>query len=266
MDKKVTPYMSYWSGGYNGEPSEFIINLHKLSAHYAEKTFGEIHFITDSKSLPFFEKIKFSSISTELDSLDIEYESVWALSKLYVYKLLAEKNIPFIHIDYDVFLMGGLNESFLSSPIFAQSIETNINEFYDIEYFKKNCPNLHDLINPNVNHAYNVGIFGGHDVKFIADYANKAISITLDNDNKDFMINDKNLNNIYWRKSVMLEQYYLAVLLEKYNKNITLLLKGETWDVIKKEAKNKGYIHLLSMKGDGQIINKINDMVKRYKL
>ena len=86
MKNKLIPYMSYWSGGYQNIPSELIINLHKLSSYFLRNFFGEVHFITDSKSIEYFKNIPWSSISTELDEINPEYGKVWSISKLYTSK------------------------------------------------------------------------------------------------------------------------------------------------------------------------------------
>ena len=68
--------MSYWSKGYQGSPSDFVLNLHKLCFYFLKKNFGEVHFITDSESLDYFKSIPWTSISTDLDGLDTEYKNV----------------------------------------------------------------------------------------------------------------------------------------------------------------------------------------------
>jgi hypothetical protein len=43
-------YMSYWSGGYLKKPEPYLINYHKLCAHYIIQNHGEVHLITDSNA------------------------------------------------------------------------------------------------------------------------------------------------------------------------------------------------------------------------
>ena len=49
--------MSYWSGGYQKKPSEYVVDLHKLSAHLILKNYGEVHMITDSNSIDSFKDL-----------------------------------------------------------------------------------------------------------------------------------------------------------------------------------------------------------------
>ena len=62
-------YMSYWSGGYQQIPQSYIIDYHRLSAHYLKKHYGEVHLITDSVGKDSLEDVGYTTISTELDSL-----------------------------------------------------------------------------------------------------------------------------------------------------------------------------------------------------
>jgi len=250
-------YMSYWSGGDKlGLPSEFTINLFKLSVFFAKKIFNDIHLITDSRSIPYFENIGFSSISTELDIVNCDYSKVWSLGKLYAYKLISEKQIPFIHIDHDVFLLNKLDERILKADVFAQSPENIIKYFYQIDKLIENCSNLHDIDEfRELDLAYNVGIFGGNDLLFINEYAKKSIDFVLDPHNKYYWLEFDSLKT--WSKSVIAEQFYLSVMIEKNQKKIELLFP-DGWP--------KNYIHFMGAKSSQNIRSKINLLIKKYKL
>jgi hypothetical protein len=264
MITNLIPYMSYWSGGYQSIPSEMVINLHKLSAYFLKLNFGEVHFITDTQSAEYFKDIPWSSVSTELDEIDISYSPVWSLSKLYAYKTISQKGEPFVHVDYDVFLYKGLESRLLSADLFAQHPENAIHFFYEVDKFEKCCPNLHLIKDYKVEDAVNVGVLGGRDTEFLNVYASKAIEFILDPANKDFWLNYKTPKHNHWTKAVIAEQYYLAVMLKKYKKEIQFVFPNG-WPT-EEEAKEKNYIHLMCAKRRNDMEGKIKQLIKKYNL
>jgi hypothetical protein len=262
MKKKLIPYMSYWSSGYKGEPNDLVINLHKLSSYFLLKNFGEVHFITDTKGLKVFQNLPWTSVSTDLDKVDVTYRDTWSISKLFAYKLISEKGKPFIHVDYDVLLPNGIDRKLLKSKLFAQSTENSVYFFYEIDNLKKYCPNLHEIKNYEVKDGYNVGIIGGSDVEFFSDYANSALSFITDEQNRNFWLNYTGHNS--WVKSVIAEQYYLAVMAKKHKKKFNFVFPNG-WPT-EEEAKEKSYIHLMGAKNNYDVDLKIEKLVKKLGL
>jgi hypothetical protein len=260
MTKKLIPYMSYWSKGYQGNPSDFVLNLHKLCFYFLKKNFGEVHFITDSESFDYFKFIPWTSISTDLDGLTTEYENVWSVSKLFVYKIISQKGNPFFHVDYDVFLPEGLEERILNSDIFAQCTEYNSMYYYKINDFLKNCPNPYEIKNIKVQDAINVGVLGGNDVEFINKYSTEALEMVFNPVNKNYWLSYD--DSTHWLKAVTAEQYYLSVLVEKYKKNIEYIFPNG-WPT-EEEAKEKKFIHLMGFKQNKQIHSVIEGLTKKY--
>ena len=237
-------YISFSSLGYQKEPSEFIVNLHKICAFYARKNFGEIHLITDTLSLQYFKNIKWDSVSTFLDDVPKDYPQVWSLSKLYAFNHIAQKKEPFIHIDYDVIIWTKLKDSFLNSEVFVQSPEDILGHVYEIEKFIVNCPNRHLLKSTMPGFSYNMGIFGGTNTDFIAKYSKEAIDFVLDRQNAFFWKKyDKYSKG--WCKAVLAEQYFLTGAAEYYNQKVTPLFpKWPTEEM----AAVAGYTHLMQAK------------------
>jgi hypothetical protein len=259
----MKPYMSYWSGGYRKIPEQYIINLHKISAHYLKQNFGEVHFITDDISLPYFKDINFSSVAIEFNNIPKEYGVAWSISKLLAYKIIAQKKDPFIHVDYDVILWEGLEDRLKKADVFAQSIEKRVDRRYEIEKFKANCPNLHLIGKLDISDAVNVGIIGGNDLEFLYNYSNSALELILDPVNKDFWLNYRGFFNT-WNKAAIPEQYYLTVYAEYYNKKIETLFDKERPTLA--QAKEKKYSHLLREKDDEEYKHKIQLMVNQLGL
>lgn len=259
----MKPYMSYWSGGYRKIPDQFTINTHKVCAHFLKQNFGEVHFITDDTSLPYFKDIKFSSVAIEFNDLPKEYGDTWSFNKLFAYKKIAKKGDPFVHVDYDVILWNGLEDRLKKADIFGQAEEQNSYHWYEIEKFKKNCPNLYLASKLDVKNAINAGIIGGNDLEFLYNYSSSALELVLDPQNKDFWLNYKGFHNS-WNKAVIPEQYYFALCAAYYNKKVEVLFPKE-WPS-SEEAKEKRYTHLMSAKNDLEIKNKIKRMVEKLNL
>ena len=259
MDIKV--YLSYSCRGYKGIPSQFIINLHKISAYYLKKNFKNVNLITDSISKKYFENIPWDSITTELDIVPEDYPSVWSLSKLYAYKIITNKNEPFIHVDNDVILWKGLDDDFLKSEVFAQSPEDAATWLYEPEKLYNNCPNLYVLENRNFLSAYNVGIFGGTNIDFIKEYSEQSIKFVEDPNNKKFWQEYKGYAN-HWSKATTAEQWFLGALAEYNNIKVNTLFPKVAFPS-PEEAKAKYYTHMMDKKRCHIEQEKINSLANR---
>ena len=240
----LIPYYSFSTKGYLKDPNDdFFINLHKIGAFLCKKNYGEVHLITDTKGRDFFKKkVNFDSITVlkELDNIPESYRQVWSLGKILCYKHLAREKIPFLHVDYDVFLWKKLPDFIENADVFAQNLERNAVDHYKVDsafkYCKyKNFPikknflqkllNIKNKIYPDF--AYNMGIFGGQDFSFIEDYASKSLEFVFHPDNdyfwKEFKVQNPYGLEIYWSKATIAEQWYLAKCEELFDKKITCL-------------------------------------------
>lgn len=244
----LIPYYSFSTKGYLKDPDEYFINLHKASAFLCKKAYGQVNLLTDSKGYKFFKnKVKFDSIEVlkELDNIPDAYRQVWSMGKLICFKHLADNNIPFLHVDYDVFLWKKLPDFIENADVFVQNKEYNAIDHYKVDIAYKYCRfknfevpkknflqklfNLKDNIYPN--YAYNMGIFGGQDLNFIKKYATNSLEFVLHPDNAEYWtkipILNSFLQSIYWSKATIAEQWYLAKCEEIFNKKITCLFNEE---------------------------------------
>lgn len=251
----MTPYLSYWSAGYRGKPSDYLIDLHKVSAFLCKKHYGEVHLITDAHGAEELSKIKeFDSIEVldKLTDIPIEYGKTWSLGKLVTYQHLAEKGKPFIHVDYDVFLFKRLPEDLENSACFAQNIEWGAYSFYGVHKFKaavkeqniyaKNC---------FADYAYNMGIFGGNDLDFLKEYAKSSVEMVLKEQDKPFWTREfKPEVDQMWENATTAEQWYLACCAMFFNKKIHCLFdRVDQYNCpLEEDAKKLSYTHLWGLK------------------
>jgi hypothetical protein len=255
----VKAWLSFSSRGYLGKPNSFIIDLHKVGFYYLKKNFGEVHFLTDSFSRPYFDFIPWDSVSTALDQVPFGYSEVWSLSKLYAYREIAKQGQPFIHVDNDVVLWKGLPENLKEAGVFAQSWE-HVGDFgYEPEKLFPNCPNLHVFGTTFSDLAANVGIFGGTNLEFIKDYAEAAIEFVLDPENKQFW-QQYGGYSLSWCKAVLAEQWFLATYAKSRGVPITTLFKQ--WPT-EEEAKRAKYTHLMAAKQDPKTRDRVHSLSRR---
>ena len=260
-------YHSYWSKGYVGAPSSYVVDLHNLSAYLAKKQYGEIHLITDTEGKKHLSGIDYTSISTSLDGLPAEYGTVWSLGKLLAYNQIAALNEPFMHIDYDVLLWKKLPETFIASPVFAERLETSVNWRYNVMNFYARCPNHHDLKTLVRDGALNAGVVGGNDLDLIYKTTHRAMAFVLDPANKEFMTStDPKINVPSWSRATIAEQLYIYQYCLMNNQDITFLMKSTKLEEQQLECIDLGYTHLWGKKHAPQIKHDIYKRMEEFKL
>jgi hypothetical protein len=257
-------YMSYWSIDKTKPLNEYLINLHKLSTHLIKQNYKECFLITDTHSSKYLKDVGYTDIITELDNIPPNHNLNWALGKLYAYNYLAKNNIKFCHLDYDVCIWTPLCNKFLSSDIFVQHLETDIDKQYCIQQFKDYNKNKHLIKEIKENNiAYNMGIFGGNDLNFIQQYSESAIQLTLDS--KNIVAYDKMNKTNSVSVACFCEQYYLNICAINFNKKITCLLAGNR-NERDAQATEKNYTHLCSSKKLLTIEKRIEERLKEFNL
>lgn len=218
--------MSLYSGGIRSW--ECDLDMWKLSLALAKKHYNKVHLICDTDGASFLKDLPFDSFIVELDNMP-NFPLVWAMGKIYAYRIACNYNKPFLHIDSDVFLWEPLPDSLISSNLIAQSKDSPFNCFvYDYSYFKTKLPDLwiesksyaRDVV------VYNMGIFGGHDVPNIRNYSNLAISMIEDPQLKCTwetpVYNDRGVQSEL-AKNCLLEQGTFAIYLHKNNLTVNTL-------------------------------------------
>lgn len=269
----MKPYLSLWSQGYyNGfdkEKRKFLLNCYKMSAFFVLKHYKEVHLITDLDGADFLKNIPFTSVNTCLEELPKHLNILWSLGKLYAYQALAKKGEPFFHVDNDVFLVNKLPDSFLKEDLFVQHEEFYAFHEYDVQGFFNAIPNKYILGKLLPTKAYNMGVFGGNDVKFINQFAEEALKVCLDKENGS-AIRGTNFKFHYTPASTV-EQYIFSILCHLNQRNPKPLIDlsdrdqfGNTGniEVIEKRLADIKYFHFWTEKHSDKrldTINKINN-------
>lgn len=94
-----------------------------LSVRLASAHYPETMLVTDTPGRALLVEaagLRFGSVSTALDELADADTALWALGKFVAYSL---QDVPFVHIDPDVFLWRALPTAVAAAPVFAQHLE-----------------------------------------------------------------------------------------------------------------------------------------------
>ena len=263
----MVPYMSYWCGGYRKQPSEMILLMHKIACYFAKQHYGECHMLTDSISKDWFKDCGYTSIVAmeELDKVPYEYDYLWSIGKIIGVKEILKKQKPFLHLDYDVFLFKKLPKFIDDARVFVQSPE-HTDSFYELSKFHKHCKKKYLLENPKTLMASNMGIFGGTDLEFWKIYADEALKLSFDPENKPFFTTHNwNLGfNLHCARAIIVEQYCLNVVAEHYNVPITNLSDSEP--PTEEECTKLGYTHLWAAKDNEYLQQKVKQIAQKLNL
>jgi hypothetical protein len=191
----------------------------------AKQWFKCIEIVTDSAGADFIKQIGIpaDSIIIRLDEINHIRPELWAYGKMATY---AMQNEPFLHLDYDVYLLKRPDAVF-DSQVITQNPESVKEYYYDdrIKFFDANFKNLPEewkSFRKNKNQiAYNVGIIGGRNFRALRQYAEKGMKMIADNLHLINSMTDKLKVNDF---NIVYEQYFLAAYMNYHNVNVDTLI------------------------------------------
>lgn len=223
----------------------------QISVSMFKKFYKNVYLITDTKGLDIFKDISFTETYSVLDIVPQEYKDVWSIGKLYAIKYIAEKNEQFCHVDFDFIITKELSNQIIDAEVFVQSIEYKLQSLgYNLPIYHKFCKNKYLAKNVVANFAFNCGIVGGKNCSFFYEYADTAIKMIEDPENKELWLK-KYIGFECWTKAVIAEQYYLACAIKKFNISPKLVFDnyaknyGPNSIIAKKFYEETGAIHFL---------------------
>jgi hypothetical protein len=200
--------------------------------------------------------LQFQNVSIELNKLKEEDPHWWTLGKLYAYRLQRQ---PFIHIDNDVFLWKELPPGIAQSAIFAQNPErfTFGEGAYRPDLWEDAVQGVDGALpcewtwytRRRGSAAICCGIVGGCNSEFLAHYADRAIHMVQDTQNRRAVVKDTEKLGY----NILAEQYFLAACI-KYHQlhthspflGIEVKFLFESEEQLWRKAKRLGYTHLIA--------------------
>jgi hypothetical protein len=172
------------------------------------------HLLIDILGLPY------TKVKVELDCLNHYPSSLWALPKIYTYKLQDE---PFIHADGDVLIWEKFSNLFETAQLCSQQMVIDHKPHYTIMQEIESCFNfipdciLKDRKENMILKTSNAGLFGGSNLDFFKEYVNMS-----------FQFVEKNLSQLTKIKTatfgIIFEEYLFYCMAKERNIEITYLL------------------------------------------
>ena len=163
--------------------------------------------------------LEFDDVRLDLSEIDEFDPDWWNLGKVQAYRVQDE---PFVHIDNDVFLWGGLPEGILKADVLAQCPEhfSDTSDYYrlgELEAVRRYpygwlpkevewCRSVYGVHQLSLN----TGIYGGHRVDFIRYCAEQMFEMLEHPGNRDVMANIDDKGTV----AGMLEMFLPAACLE----------------------------------------------------
>ena len=262
---------SFWSKPYVGSlhkscagfPSEHYLKVSfELAILTARKHFSKIELVTDTEGADLLVNrfgLNFDHVDLSLNECQDIPSDVWAAGKLKAYSIQKE---PFVHLDYDLFLMKDLPEGFVNGRIIMQSREPFFNHpFYQsgIEQLKLTHKNIPVEFEMKLNYAFNAGILGGQDWQAVADFGKKAFILIMDN-----LENIKRLPKYRISEmNVIYEQAFIACYAAYHDIRVNMLVENHS---LQEDVERVGLVHLLAdSKNNIELCNHMESTLKILK-
>lgn len=224
--KKPKIVQSYWSKAYKNSPNsgwafkETHYMSWALSCLQLRKFYDEVELVTDSEGADLLINklhLPYTSCKPVLDKLVDENPAVWALGKIAAYEA---QEVPFIHVDGDIYIWKPFPKRIEEADIAAQNVEKNypfginlLKEMHEKKFSFPLSPSPGDMCESNM------GIVGGHDLDFFKAYCSLIYSF-LDS-NRDKL---ESLSGGVSSVNTIMEQYLMYEYAKKRGKKVEYLI------------------------------------------
>lgn len=228
---------TFWSAGRNPlEHSfgwlrpEYNLMSWTLSCLCLRKHYDEVALYTDEQG----KHVLIDLLHLPYTEVNVVYDKRlcmprhWAYAKIKTYSL---QEIPFLHVDGDVFLPTPISKEVINAPLIAQNRE--IGTAY---YQKMMQPVFH---NPDITlpgyvrkgldegslASYNMGVFGGSDLDFIQRYCQEVFHFIDENHISEVQHQNSNIEC-----NVFFEQILMAAMADKEQKEVGSVVSHPMYD------------------------------------
>ena len=215
---------SYWAEPnfkrrYSGfyDQDTLLLSL-SIAVKYAKQHFKEVHFHGDHTAIgQVCDHIQFDKTFDTLERLNSQGipTYLWAYGKILTYSM---QNVPFLHLDNDIYLWDKPTDELLTAPVVVECIE-NKEQFYrgqlkkifsNVLYGRTLTGQTADLMHQyrgDPSRICNHGIFGGMNVEWLKNYSQDVIELIESPKNMSLLKHnflDQDFNPVF-------EQWYSSI-------------------------------------------------------
>ncbi|WP_313790281.1 DUF6734 family protein [Flagellimonas meridianipacifica] len=222
-----------------------------LSCLTFKKHYNDVQLVTDSKGKEMLIdtfNLPYTSVAVELNKINHYPEKLWALGKLYAYKI---QDTPFIHVDGDIFIWKRFNSSLEKSELIGQHLDNEENHYHtSMHHLEKNNISIPQELKDDFAilkrfNSTNAGILGGKNIDFFQEYVDRAFHFVDKNLEK---VNNKINGSSF---AIIYEQYMFSALARKWDIEINHLIQYNDTGIMHlsdffNRYLSKKYVHLLA--------------------
>ena len=225
---------------------DFLFTM-ALAALTASRHFKEVQMVSSDWGINIFQKIglPITEYSNKLNEMKGISKYWWARGKMMAYEM---QEVPFVHIDNDVFLWKPLPKKVLEAELCFQSKEYHNLPGYGYYTLLKNTTWNKATVRPQIivdneitDYCYNCGICGGHNLEFFKEWLQvSADYIFAPENNKLFFVTRK---DVLIHQNLFHEQYFAASLVKAHGlRDKVEVIADHITDIV--QVTDKGYTHL----------------------
>lgn len=259
------------NGGWLNE--KYHLMSWALSCLQLRKYYNEVELFTDKVGKEILiDKLglPYTNVHLIFDDLQNFNSQLWALGKIFTY---SKQKKPFLHVDGDVYVWKRFSNRIENASIIAQNVEIGFSFYGPLlnSLFEQNFYIPESILRTRDHElsprAYNAGILGGNDLKFIQSFAMEALKFVASNHDHLASIDVGLFNTIF-------EQHLFYCMAREANKKVScqLLIKDKhklnahlkNLDQFEKAPVGKKYIHLFGedAKKNIQICKALSEKLK----
>ncbi|MGN1256762.1 MAG: DUF6734 family protein [Bacteroidaceae bacterium] len=251
---------TFWSGGrdplqygYGWRHAEHNLMSWALSCCSLREHYDQVELYTDQRGYDvLIEKLHLPYTAVHVvydDHLCLPQH--WAYAKIKTYSMQTE---PFLHVDGDVYISKPFPEEVLNAALVVQNEEIGTAYYRSMLDSILKIPNVwlpdyvRTVLDGQLLPSYNMGVFGGNDLKFIHDYCKEATSFIVRNE-----LNNTANPHSHVDCNVFFEQMLFAIFAKKHGRELSKVIphavrdngytQSDFCDIYK--YAEKGFFHLL---------------------
>jgi len=253
-----------------------------LSALCASRQFPEVEMVSDDWGVDIFKEIGLpvTSYSNKLNEMKKVSRHFWAFGKLLAY---AKQEVPFLHLDNDVFIWEALPKRILNAELCFQSHEPFTEPGYSYYDLLKPCFNAAPVRpqkivdNEVTDFAYNCGICGGNNLAFFKEWIECSAEYIFAEENQDVFFRE--FATLMIHQNLFHEQYFAACLIKmhKMRKKVQVLHPNvnviptkykytHLWGTTKKDTSMMKKVGLRLQVEDEDLHRRIGKFILKYKV